>query len=155
MKAKAPGSTPTRDYEVGKGKPPKHTQFKKGDQRAKRGGRPRKLTPEEQAKRKLKELLGERVTIREGNRTMQVTAFEAYVRRLRAHALSTGNIRAGREWLDLSMKFGALFSQPDTTEILPANHSEIVRRFLERTRGTLPTHEASADRQPENKKPPT
>jgi hypothetical protein len=129
---------PERTYEVGKGKPPKHTQFKKGEKRENRGGRPRKLSPEEQARRKLKELLEELVTIREGNRTMRVTAFEAYVRRLRANALSTGSIRAGREWLDLSIKFGALFSQSDTAEIVPVNHKVIVARFLARTRGEDP-----------------
>jgi hypothetical protein len=153
-KAKAPGNTPARDYEVGKGKPPKHTQFKKGEQRANRGGRPRKLTAEEQARRKLKELLEELVTIREGNRTMRVTAFEAYVRRLRASALSTGSIKAGREWLDLSTKFGALFSESDTGDIVPINHHEIVRRFLDRTRGKLPVTETSGGQQPNTKPSP-
>jgi hypothetical protein len=129
---------PERNYEVGRGKPPKHTQFKRGERRENRGGRPRKLSAEEQARRKLKELLEELVTIREGNRVMRVTALEAYVRRLRANALSNGSIRAGREWLELSSRFGALFSQPDTAEIMPANHNDIVARFLARTRGEDP-----------------
>ena len=74
------------------------------------------------------------MTIREGNRVMRVTALEAYVRRLRANALSNGSIRAGREWLELSSRFGALFSQPDTAEIMPANHNDIVARFRADTR---------------------
>ncbi len=86
----------------------------------------------------MKELLAEMVTIREGNRTMRVTALEAYVRRLRAQALSTGSIKAGREWLDLSIKFGALFSQADTAEIVPPNYQAILARFLARTRGEEP-----------------
>ena len=135
----------TKDYEVGKGKPPKHTQFKKGEQRANRGGRPRKLSFEEQARRMAKGLIEEVMPVREGNRPMQMSALEAYVRRLRADALTKGSIKAGREWLDLSIKFGALFSQADTAEIVPTNHHEIVRRFLARARG-----EASAEDAPLN-----
>lgn len=131
-------SSPERHYEVGKGKPPMHTRFEKGQPSANPRGRPRKLSLEEQAKRELKKLLEEKVTIREGHRTMKVTALEAYVRRLRAKALSTGCIKAGREWLGLSIKHGALFSQPDTTELLTAQHKTIVERFLARARGEEP-----------------
>ena len=78
---------PERSYEIGKGKPPRHSQFKKGQGSANPRGRPRKTSPEEQARRVLKKLVEEVVTIREGKRTMKVTAFEAYARRLRAQAL--------------------------------------------------------------------
>ena len=122
-------------YEVGKGKPPRHSQFKKGQSSANPRGRPPKPSPEEQARRALKKLVEEIVTIREGKRTLRVTAFEAYVRRQRALALSTGSIKAGREWLELTLKFGALFTQPDTGATEPATYKAIVARFLARTRG--------------------
>lgn len=145
----------TKDYEVGRGKPPKHTQFKKGEQRANRGGRPRKLSIEEQARLKLKELVEELVTIREGNRTMRVTAFEAYVRRLRASALSTGSIKAGREWIDLSTKFGALFSQVDTADVVGPDHKAIMERFLARTRQKDGAGVTAADAQQATKEEPS
>jgi hypothetical protein len=134
--------TPERPYEVGKGKPPLEHRFKKGDVRAKRGGRPRKPTPEEQARRNLKALLEEKIAIKEGDRRITVSAFEAYVRRLRAQALSTGSVRAGREWIELSVRYGALFSEPDTAEILPQDHEGIVARFVARARGEEPPVEA-------------
>ena len=85
-------------------------------------------------------------------RRIRVTAFEAYVRRLRVEAISKGNIRAGREWVELSTKFGALFSQPDSTEILPAQHKTIVERFLARRRGEEPAVcEATEDPETEQK----
>jgi hypothetical protein len=133
-----------RPYAVGKGKPPRHTQFKKGDPRAKRGGRPRKPSPEEEARRKLKALLQEDVTIHESGRTLKVTAFEAWVRRLRAEALSKGSIKAGREWIELSARYGALFSEPDTAEFLPQDHKGIVARFLARARGEEPPDDTNA-----------
>ena len=130
--------SPEEPYEVGPGKPPKHSQFKKGDARINRGGRPRKPTPEEQARRVLKKSLEEMVTIREANRSVRVSAFEAYVRQLRATALRTGSVKAGREWIEMSIKFGALFSQADTAEIVAPDHRAIVARFLARTRGENP-----------------
>ena len=148
------GTADELPYEVGRGKPPKHTQFKKGEQRAKRGGRPRKLTAEEQARRSLKEMIEEFVTIREGNRTMRVTAFEAYVRRLRADALSKGSIKAGREWIELSTKFGALFSQADTGDVVAPDHKAIVARFIARTRAEDTAFGAPVIDQPATKPKP-
>lgn len=138
-----PGA-PERSYEVGKGKPPRHTQFKPGERRANRGGRPRKPSQEEQARRTMSELLKETVRIREGERVMKVTAFEAYVRRLRAKALSAGCTKAGREWIELSMRFGALFSEPDTGEIVSPNHKAIIARYLARIGGDDPPDEPGA-----------
>lgn len=149
---KLPG--PEEPYEVGPGKPPKHSQFKIGDARINRGGRPRKPTPEEQARRVLKKSLQEMVTIREANRSVRVSAFEAYVRQLRATALRTGSVKAGREWIEMSIKFGALFSQADTADIVAPDHRAIVARFLARTRGENAPLEARSTNTPPPPTPP-
>ena len=63
-------------YEVGYGKPPKHTRFKPG-QSGNPKGRPR---GQRNLKTVVKEVLKEKITIREGERTRTVSRIDAIVR---------------------------------------------------------------------------
>jgi hypothetical protein len=78
-----------RDYEVGYGKPPKHTRFKKGQSGNPRG-RPKGT---KNLKTDLTEELSERVRIREGGRTRSISKQRAIVKTLVAQA-AKGDARA-------------------------------------------------------------
>ena len=77
MKRKPP-RRPGKDepYEVGYGKPPKHTQFKPG-QSGNRKGRPR---GQRNFRTAVRDALQEKVTIREGDRTRSVSRMDAIIR---------------------------------------------------------------------------
>lgn len=60
-------------YEVGYGKPPKHTQFKPGES-GNRKGRPKKS---ENLPATLQKVLGKRIPVREGDKVRRVPMFEA------------------------------------------------------------------------------
>ena len=68
-------SRPDADYEVGYGKPPKHTRFKAGASGNPRG-RPKGA---KNVKTYLSNALNEKVVIREGGRSRKVTKLEAFV----------------------------------------------------------------------------
>ncbi|WP_170369249.1 DUF5681 domain-containing protein [Ruegeria arenilitoris] len=72
-----------KDYEVGYGKPPKHTRFKKG-QSGNPKGRPKGARG---LSASLKRELESKITVREGNREIRITKAEAMAKRLAASAL--------------------------------------------------------------------
>lgn len=80
-----PKYTP-KAYEVGYGKPPKHTQFKKGTS-GNRKGRPKGAR---NFSTLVRSLLSSKVVIKEDGKTRTVTALEASLLRLRQSALSGG-----------------------------------------------------------------
>ena len=63
-------------YEVGYGKPPKHTQFKPG-QSGNSKGRPR---GQRNFRTAVRDALKEKITIREGDRTRTVSKMDAIIR---------------------------------------------------------------------------
>jgi hypothetical protein len=73
-----PGKTPGGDYEVGYGKPPQRTRFRKG-QSGNPGGRPRGVTGGRAKALALKEAY-RMVRIKEGDRILYVPAIQAILR---------------------------------------------------------------------------
>ncbi len=84
------------DYKVGFGKPPKDTQFKKG-QSGNPNGRPKKV---KNIAHDIREELEEFVQITEGGQTKVVTKQRALIKSLLAKA-SQGNVRAAQTLLGL------------------------------------------------------
>lgn len=96
----APATTPPqetedgRDYEVGYGKPPRHTRFVKG-----RSGNPRgKEAGRRNEKTLIREILGARLPVRTPQGTRRLNSFEISLMRLREKA-AKGDLRAIREVL--------------------------------------------------------
>ncbi len=76
-------SDDTKDYEVGYGKPPKATQFKKG-----RSGNPKgRPKGAKGVNASLKRELETKVTVREGSHELRISKAEAIAKRLTAGAL--------------------------------------------------------------------
>jgi Family of unknown function (DUF5681) len=79
MSAKGPKPPGSGNYEVGYGKPPVHTRFRKGQSGNPRGSI-RKRTPTERANYFMLQEAYRPVTVREGERTMRMPAIAAIFR---------------------------------------------------------------------------
>jgi hypothetical protein len=134
-KATAPKRKPLGDHQVGYCKPPVANQFRAGDPRTRRGGRPRKLSPEAQARAELKASLEEMVSIGEGEGRRRVSAFKATILKLRRRWLVDGDLKAFREWMALADQFGVFDDNEDFVEAeLAPDHKTILDGWLERRR---------------------
>jgi hypothetical protein len=94
MSTKGPKPPASGNYEVGYGKPPVHTRFRKGQSGNPRGSIP-KRTPTERANWVMLQEAYRPVTVREGERTMRVPAIAAIFRSQLASGLK-GNGPAQR-----------------------------------------------------------
>lgn len=83
------------DYEVGYGKPPKHTQFKPGHPGRRRGTRKGPATLSEQLDR----ILAERVDVNEGGARRRMSKEEVFLRQLVSRSIS-GDRQASKLLLD-------------------------------------------------------
>lgn len=88
------------DYEVGYGKPPKNSQFKKG-QSGNPKGRPK---GEKNKKSVIREVIERKVTIRQNGEKRQASVFEALVESIVAHALE-GSINDQIKLMQLIEKY--------------------------------------------------
>ena len=91
----------TGDYKVGRGRPPKEYQWKKG-QSGNPSGRPRKKPG---SKAFLAKIMNERITIREDGRPHKVTKGEALFRSQMAKAIN-GDVRSARLIMDEAARVG-------------------------------------------------
>ncbi|MAQ85198.1 MAG: hypothetical protein CMH12_18390 [Maritimibacter sp.] len=119
------------DYEVGYGKPPKHTRFQKGQSGNPRG-RPKGAKG---FKASLKRELETKVTIRDGNQERKISKAEAAAKRLIANALK-GDMKALVMLAsfddELSDEVAAAGVGDDGTLSPEAVDFEILREFLNR-----------------------
>ena len=121
---------PVGDYEVGYGKPPRHTRFQLGHSGNPRG-RPKGT---KNLKTDLLEELGEKIVVREGEQSRRVSKQRAVVKALVNRTL-TGDARAASLLTSLMMRLldtgeGA----PELAEHLHDFEREILRDFEDRVR---------------------
>lgn len=106
------------DYEVGKGKPPKHSQFKPGNQAA-RGRKGAKKMPT--MRQLLDEVLRETVSIKRGNEVVTMIGADVLKQRLRQMMASN----SGRDlavFVSLLEKHGASAFAAEVTEMAVTYH---------------------------------
>lgn len=116
-------------YKVGYRKPPKHTQFAKG-QSGNRKGRPK---GSRNFKIELDEVLNEPMTIIHKGKPKKVSAREAALLRLREKAISKGDLRA----LDMFLNFSSAQhdeQQSTSQRSLSSHDHEIMERLWKRGR---------------------
>ncbi len=113
-----------KDYEVGYGKPPKHSRFRKG-----RSGNPKGRTKGyRNLKSDLATELKKRIVVNEGGRRTRVSKQQALMMRLVEQALN-GDMRALNALIDRYKRaFGLEDSETPTSE-LPAEDREILAAF--------------------------
>jgi hypothetical protein len=119
----------SNDYEVGYGKPPKHTQFKLGKS-GNPQGRPKGT---KNLKTDLAEELCEKIVVHEGGSSRQISKQRAVVKSLVTRTLK-GDARAANTLLSMMMRLldtgeGA---QPEESEGLHADELEILKAFKKR-----------------------
>ena len=145
-----PPRRPGKDepYEVGYGKPPKHTQFKPG-QSGNRKGRPR---GQRNFRTAVRDALQEKVTIREGDRTRSVSRMDAIIRVTFNNALRS-DAKALAAFIQLARSAGLMDEEPElsSAESISAEDEAILAGYLER-HGLKPRGET---RRPKQKKSPT
>lgn len=111
-------------YKVGYGKPPKKYQFKPG-QSGNKKGRPKKSN---NAMTILNKRLAGNITVKEGERKVQISKLDALVMQTINVALK-GNLKATSMIFDLLDRKG-LMDNVNMDSILPENHQEILDAFV-------------------------
>ncbi|MGB0748550.1 MAG: DUF5681 domain-containing protein [Magnetospiraceae bacterium] len=114
------------DYEVGKGKPPKHSQFKPG-QSGNLKGRPRGT---KNFATDLMEELSEQINIKEGGKKIAVTKQRALLKSIVAKAIS-GDPKAVQVVMAMLAETLGMRSDSDASSISPAD-AEILADYLAR-----------------------
>lgn len=121
----------SNDYEIGWGKPPKHSQFKPG-QSGNSKGRPKGTR---NLKTDLLEELSEKVKVREGRETRVVSKQRALVKRVLADALN-GKGSAQKTSLDLAERLFNLDPDQAHAQDLKPEEQEVLDVLLKRGRET-------------------
>ena len=119
------------DYEVGYGKPPRHTRFKKGEASANPRGRPRKNLAAS-----LIEGLNKRVVVTENGRRRKIAVREAITSQL-INKSATADLRAITILLDLlkdAEKQAGAATAPEPAPRFTAADEEVVEQLIERLR---------------------
>jgi Family of unknown function (DUF5681) len=127
-------------YEIGYGKPPKHTRFKPG-QSGHSSGRPR---GQRNFRTAVREALKEKITIREGDRTRTVSKMDGIIQVTFNKALK-GDPRGLVAFLQLVRWAGLMDEEPElsSAESIGAEDEAILTVFLER-HGLKPSENAPA-----------
>jgi hypothetical protein len=119
------------DYEVGYGKPPRHSRFKKGESSANPRGRPRK-----EMATLLFEGLNKKVVVTENGRRRRITLREAITRQL-INQSASADLRATKMLLDMikdAEKQAAAAPPPEPSPRFTKADEEVVETLIERLR---------------------
>ena len=135
----------TDDYEVGYGKPPKRTQFTKGQ-----SGNPKgRSTGTKNFKTDLREELAEPVNVREDGSVTTVSSQRAAVKKLRAKALSNNDQRALEKFLSLAERYDTEDTADEAEKELAKDDQEIIERYVQRR---ISEYEAALRAEPQEDK---
>lgn len=117
---------PARDYEVGYGKPPKHTRFKPG-QSGNKKGRPK---GSRNVKTDFKEISRKRVRVTDDGKSKTITTQQAALLKLAEGALK-GDARKQAMFIQLCQTYN---SEPENTEQkkLAKDDKDILNAYLEK-----------------------
>jgi len=115
------------EYEVGHGKPPKHTQFKPGESGNPKG-RPKGT---KNLATDLSEELAEMIVVNEGGRQLKISKQRAIIKSLLAKALK-GDTRAATVLLKLLIDAEQATTRNAIAEALSEDDQAILARFAER-----------------------
>ena len=119
-------SDDNRDYEVGLGKPPKHTRFKKGKS-GNPNGRPKGTRNFD---KEIEEVLLAPVKVTENGKQRKVSSRMAILMRLREMALK-GDPRAMVRYLELAAQHANLQEAKSAEKTLSKNDKTILDRFAQ------------------------
>ena len=128
------------DYEVGYGKPPRHTRFKTGEASANPRGRPRKNLAAS-----LIEGLNKKVVVTENGRRRKIAVREAITSQL-INKSATADLRAIKMLLDLIKDAERQAGATTASEPAPrftAADEEVVEQLIERLRHQILTEMAA------------
>ena len=129
------------DYEVGYGKPPRHSRFKKGQPTANPRGRPRK-----DMAALLFEGLNKKVVVTENGRRRRITLREAITRQL-INQSASADLRATKMLLDMikdAEKQAAAAPPPEPSQWFTKADEEVVETLIERLRHQVRAEMAAA-----------
>ena len=115
-----------KDYEVGYGKPPKSTRFKKG-QTGNKKGRPK---GSRNFAHDVDDILSEKVTVSENGRPLKVSAQQAALMRLREKALK-GDTRALDRLLSMADERSAERAAQSKERNLSLEDEDILGQYVE------------------------
>jgi hypothetical protein len=130
-------------YRVGYGRPPIHARFKPGES-GNPNGRP---AGHPNAKSTVARVINEKVAVREGQKTRNMTKLEAMVQ---AHAMKAmkGDARSASIVIGLVIRMGLLGEHEDITlAALPQEDVAIVNDFLRRNAGSEKSDASDAKEQ--------
>ena len=133
-----------RNYDVGYGKPPRHSRFKKGEPSANPRGRPRKNMTA-----LLVEGLNKKVTVTENGRRRKVTLREAITSQL-INQSASADLRATKMLLDLikdaeRQTAAAAAAAPEPASPFTKADEEVVEQLIERLRHQILTEMKAAE----------
>ena len=137
------------DYEVGYGKPPKHTRFKKGKS-GNPGGRPKGT---KNFKTDFEEELRSPIRVREGGKAVVMSKQRAMVKGLTAKALQ-GDLKALGAVTQLALRFSP--EERDTAamdDALGREEQEVMDQLMNRLRTEAVEEAATEPAEPEEGKP--
>lgn len=116
---------PKREYDVGRGKPPKHTQFKHGNKAAKGRNKGTK-----NLKTDLREELSELMNVSENGKVFKLTKQRALLKGLLARAIQ-GDARSAQSIITLAVKLLEA-ELVDETTALSAEDQGILEEYIRR-----------------------
>jgi hypothetical protein len=134
------------DYDVGYGKPPRHSRFKKGQPSANPRGRPRK-----DMAALLFEGLNKKVVVTENGRRRRIALREAITRQL-INQSASADLRATKMLLDMikdAEKQAAAAPPPEPSPWFTKADEEVVETLIERLRHQVRAEMAAAATNPE------
>ena len=134
------------DYEVGYGKPPRHSRFKNGQPTANPRGRPRK-----DMAALLFEGLNKKVVVTENGRRRRITLREAITRQL-INQSASADLRATKMLLDMikdAEKQAAAAPPPEPSTRFTKADEEVIETLIERLRHQVRAEMAAAATNPE------